>query len=543
MDRRSFLGGLLALFGGPSHRASAAPDYPRFRPLQLRELYEARLRFVGGVPALSIGIGQGLAKAEIRAERPLRIFFDEGGLPKVVFVDGPAQLTSLRAAGRRRWWVRAATVQPGEEPEALAKAQRWKRAHRWVDAGVLVALRGNVLDTRESRLWLGGGDREKAEALRQAIFAAEGRAPALESDLDEPVSKVRISDANGRTLHEAEGAVCVTTAQGTDLEWVGRGRYGGHFYAASDPDGRLSLITAVSAERLLSGLVPAEMFASAPVEALKAQAVTARGAIFAKLGLRHFDVPFHLCGEQHCQVYRGVEREDRRTDAAIAATRGLLAVRPRASVEAPLQLVPSVYSSTCGGFTENNDVVWDQAPKPSLRARLDGDPADPLLRAFAGGLDEDNIRAFLESEPPTYDARSSVVQAGKYRWRRRFEAEALDQLVAELGVGQVERLEILGRGPGGRVSGVRIHGRKRTSDVLRELPVRRRFGGLHSGMFVLDHERDAAGRLLAVEFVGGGWGHGSGMCQVGAIGRAEKGQSFQEILAHYYSGAVVEQLY
>jgi len=543
MDRRSFLGGLLAFTGGASRSASSAPDYPRFRPLPLRELYDAQLRFVDGVPALSIGIGQALSTASLRSTRPLRLFFEEGGLPKVVYRDGAVVLSSLRSAGRRRWWVRAATVAPGQEPDALARAKRWKRSHRWVDAGVLVALRGQVLDTRESRLWLGGGDRDDAQALRQKIFEAEGRAPALESDLEASRSRVRIADLQGRTLHEADGAVCVTTARGAALEWEGRGRYAGHLYAASDPDGRLSLINAVSAERLLSGLVPAEMFASAPAEALKAQAVTARGAIFAKLGQRHFDVPFHLCAEQHCQVYRGVEREDPRTDAAISATRGRLAVRPRPRPEAPLQLVPSVYSSTCGGFTENNEVIWDQTPRPSLRARLDGDPTDPALHPFADGLDGDNIRAFLESTPPTHDARSSMVKADKYRWRRRIDASELNAMVAELGVGRVERLEILGRGPGGRVTGVRIHGEKRAADVLRELPVRRRFGGLNSGMFVIDQERDPSGRLLAVEFVGGGWGHGSGMCQIGAIGRAEKGHSFEEILAHYYGGATVEQLY
>ncbi|MEM6370490.1 MAG: SpoIID/LytB domain-containing protein [Myxococcota bacterium] len=542
MDRRSFLGGLVASLGGPK-AASAAAGYPRFRPLTLSELYDARLRFIGGVPALSVGIGQGLESAQIQADRPLRLFFEEKGLPKVVYRDEPVVLSSLVKAGTRRWWVRAATETRGQLAKIEAAARQWKGTRRIVEAGALVALKGQVLDTRELRLWLGGGPREELEPLRKQIFEAEGRAPALEADLEAPKSKVQISDGQGRTLHMADGPVCVTTARGAALAWSDRGRWAGHLYGLSDPEGRLSLVNTVSAERLLSGLVPAEMFASAPVEALKAQAVTARGAIFAKLGLRHFDVPFHLCAEQHCQVYGGVEREDPRTDAAISSTRGLLAVRPRGQAGEPLQVVPSVYSSTCGGFSENNEVVWDQRPRPSLRGRLDGDPSDPLLRPFANGLNEDNIRAFLESEPPTFEARSSMVRAEKYRWRRRVEAETLNRMVAELGVGQVERLEILGRGPGGRVHGVRVHGDRGEEEVLRELPVRRRFGGLNSGMFVVDHERDATGRLLAVEFVGGGWGHGSGMCQVGAIGRAEKGQSFEEILAHYYGGAVVERLY
>ncbi len=80
-------------------------------------------------------------------------------------------------------------------------------------------------------------------------------------------------------------------------------------------------------------------------------------------------------------------------------------------------------------------------------------------------------------------------------------------------------------------------------DVHRELPVRRLFGNLNSGLFVLDVERDPKGRLTALRFTGGGWGHGVGMCQMGAIGRAEHGHDFGRILDHYYSGARVERIY
>ena len=135
------------------------------------------------------------------------------------------------------------------------------------------------------------------------------------------------------------------------------------------------------------------------------------------------------------------------------------------------------------------------------------------------------------------------MRADKYRWRVTYTKSEIDGLVASLGVGAVKQLEVLGRGPGGRVTGVRVHGARGTADVLRELPVRRRFGNLNSGMFVVDHVRDASGELERVEFIGGGWGHGVGMCQIGAIGRAEAGQDFETILAHYYGGARVERLY
>jgi SpoIID/LytB domain protein len=533
-------------------RASAVPQYPRFRPLSSAELFESRLRFRDGEPAVSIGLARGQREVTVRSERPLRLLFDEGGLPKTVFVDGEVRLRGAKLRpGLRRYWVQAERFDYGRRDEAEVVARRWR--DRGIDArvqeqGVLLALQGHLLDTRHHRVWLGGSDRpEPAQRLQERLFARTGARGAI--DVESSVAPSGDVDivVGGAVRHRASSRVCITTARDAHLAWVrgsgDPGRYGGDFYVLPDHDGGLTLVNSVGAERVLAGLVPAEMFARAPMEALKAQAVTARGAILSKLGQRHFDEPFHLCGEQHCQVYAGVDREHPRTSEAVQATRGLLAVRPGSGSGGPVDLVPSVYSSTCGGASEDNDVVWDQPPHPSLRGRLDGPVDDPALRPFREGLDESNIRAWLESYPPTWESRSSFVRPDKYRWRQRRSAEELAAMVEDLDVGTVTRLEVLGRGPGGRVTGLRVVGKRRTRTVLRELPVRRRFGNLNSGMFVVDHERDASGRLVAVEFVGGGWGHGAGMCQIGAIGRAESGQTFDQILAHYYGGAVVEKLY
>jgi SpoIID/LytB domain protein len=202
-----------------------------------------------------------------------------------------------------------------------------------------------------------------------------------------------------------------------------------------------------------------------------------------------------------------------------------------------------VYSASSGGFSEANEVVWDNEPSESLRPRLDGLKGDPALAKFAKGLDDSNIREWVESYPPTFSARSSFSRSNKYRWKVTYTAEQLDRFVAPLGVGGVLKLEILGRGTGGRVTGLRVVGSKGIKQVLRELPVRRMFGNLNSGMFVLDETRSPEGDLVSVTFTGGGWGHGVGMCQMGAIGRAEAKQTFRQILAHYYNGAQVERIY
>ena len=119
----------------------------------------------------------------------------------------------------------------------------------------------------------------------------------------------------------------------------------------------------------------------------------------------------------------------------------------------------------------------------------------------------------------------------------------MDADVKRLGVGSVRRIEVLGRGVSGRATAVRITGTKGHAVVRRELPIRRLFGGLNSAMFYVTVQKGADGVPTAFVFKGGGWGHGVGMCQVGAIGMAEHGFDDLAILRHYYNGAKVVTVY
>src|SRR2546423_13605457 len=98
--------------------------------------------------------------------------------------------------------------------------------------------------------------------------------------------------------------------------------YPGRLYAAADAEGKLAVVAALPMERLVKGVVPSEIFARAHPEALKAQAVTARGEVLAKIGARHLGDPYLLCAEQHCQVYKGIAAEEPGPGAAVDATRG-----------------------------------------------------------------------------------------------------------------------------------------------------------------------------------------------------------------------------
>ncbi len=554
---------LMLALAGPARADDLAAHFSSFTPLSLEELYAKRMRFSKGEPFISIGLMEGQSEVAMRADGPVRLMFKRRGRTKTIYGPKGSRYIFRIRRGRPaviKHWVIVSDFAYGDILAAKADTRRWEADQpvKTFVTGTIVALRGKVLDTRRRLVGVGGFDDDgEARAFSERLFRTRGLRTVIRQELVTlPRGRMTIHDRRGRLLHAATNSVYFGTVDGGQITVENvehsRGykrhgrqtrRYRGHIYVAFDRTGRLAVVNSVGAERLLNGLVPAEIFANAPLEALKAQAVTARGEVFSKLGHRHFSDPYHLCSEQHCQVYAGAQRERPKSNRAVAETRGLLAVRPRSDPKAPLELVDSVYSSTCGGFTEDNEVVWDTPPSESLRGRLDGNPSDPALAPFKHGLNEENIRAWLEAYPPTYDARSSFTKPSKYRWKKHFTAQALDRFVASKGVGQLIDIQILGRGKGGRVTGVRLVGTAGEVDVLRELPVRRLFGNLNSGMFVLDVERSGDGALTGVEFIGGGWGHGVGMCQMGAIGRAEANQTFEQILGHYYNGAVIEKLY
>lgn len=513
------------------------------------------MRFMRGEPMISVGIAEGLHAVTLSADGPTRIMFDEVGLPKTLYAPPEAHFSFRPLTGKPaeiRYWAIVETNPYAEGEAAVSAAQRWRAEGypaRIFEVGTIVALQGNVLDTRERHVGIGDFPRrEGAERLIAELSAKRGLRPFLYEELVKPPSAViGVFDEAGKLVHRASDSVYFGTVEGGLVSITGRReprKYWGHIYVVVDRQGQLAVVNSVSAEKLLWGLVPAELFPTAPLEALKAQAVTARGEIFSKLAQRHFGEPYHLCSEQHCQVYAGAGYERPETNRAVDQTRGLLAVRPRHHEGENLRLVDSVYSSSCGGFSGANEDVWGNLPSESLRARLDGAAADPALAPFKDGLgDEARLRHWVESYPPTECARSSFARSEKFRWKRSFADPELEGIIQPLGIGKLRDLKVLGREPGGRITGLRLMGSGRALDVLRELPVRRLFGNLNSGMFVLDLERNGQGDVTRVTFTGGGWGHGVGMCQMGAIGRAERGQDFKQILEHYYSGAVVERLY
>jgi SpoIID/LytB domain protein len=303
-------------------------------------------------------------------------------------------------------------------------------------------------------------------------------------------------------------------------------------YVAIDRTGKLAVVNLVSETQLLSGLVPAEIYASAPRAALQAQAVAARGQLVAKLGTRHLDDPYLLCADQHCQVYAGRGHEHPRTNEAVRSTAGHVAMRPGGR-----QLVDTVYSANCGGHTEDNEKVWPSPADPQLRGH-----ADPLVaKPFRKGITRANIDDWLGTSPPSYSRPDSETGRHGYRWDEAIDPTAVaGNPGVPKALGRLERIEITARGRSGRATRARLVGSSKSVEIDGELRIRRALGGLKSSMFVVKADRDRYGRF---QLRGGGHGHGVGLCQHGAMGMAAAGRKFDEILREYYRDAEIIELW
>lgn len=308
--------------------------------------------------------------------------------------------------------------------------------------------------------------------------------------------------------------------------------YRGQIYVAIDRKGKLAVVNLVGEAELLAGLVPAEIYASAPSEALKAQAVAARGQLVAKVGSRHLDDPFLLCAHQHCQVYAGAGSEDSRTSVAVERTIGRVLMRPN-----EIQLVDTVYSANCGGHTEHNEQVWVSPVDPQLRAT-----ADPKLgEAFTKGINAANIDEWLATSPDSYSKPRSSAMASAYRWTVALDPAAVAGNPEVPGsFGELQGIDVHARGRSGRATHVSLHGARESVEIHGELRIRKALGGLKSSMFVVAKKRDEFGRFV---IHGGGHGHGVGMCQHGAMGMAADGKSYGPILHHYYRDSKLIRLW
>jgi SpoIID/LytB domain protein len=542
MRRAVFVGSLLAVLALARADEMSGDD-------KLRMLYSHRFSFTRtGVPLITVGLMHGQETVRLRGERMLRLLPDGDGGPEIRAAAAWTITARAARAGKARWWT---VVSRHATDEEIATWRARGMETRTFETGIVFGVEGDVIDGRALLLGVAPAATEQdAQKTAAEIAKRHGVETTLHPELvtrpegllvaRDPVTGATVEN-RGILWFAPEGDDGLVTVE--DVVHGGGGArvvekrdtraFRGRIYVTLGFDGKLVVANAVPEDELLMGIVPSEIFPDAPEEALKAQAVAARDELLSKIGTRHFLDPYLLCASQHCQVYGGAALEDPRTSRAVAATRGEVLLREGGG------LVEAYYSASCGGHGEHNENVWATPPDPALRGHLDAQGADRrTLAPFANGVTDENLRAFLAAGEAAFCGKSRWAR-GRHRWSLRLPAADVDRMVAaeHPGVGAVRELRAGARGISGRIRELIVVGDRGGARVTGELRIRRLLGGLKSSLFAARRDGDA----WVID--GAGFGHGVGMCQTGAIGMAEAGVGYRQILEHYYLGARLRRLY
>jgi SpoIID/LytB domain protein len=255
---------------------------------------------------------------------------------------------------------------------------------------------------------------------------------------------------------------------------------------------------------------------------------------------------FDVCADDHCQRYQGIAGQGRAADA-VRDTRGLfLSWRG--------EVCDARFHKACGGLTERFGTAWEDIDVPYLASVSDGpaafDPADTEQRArlwlhsrpdaYCSIRDTDFLAGIL----PDYDRET----ADFFRWQLAHDRRDLEKIIenkSQMEMGTLREILPLARGPSGRIHRLRIVGSRRSLEIGKELEIRRWLSPSHlySSAFTITAQGGTADAPERFVFHGGGWGHGVGLCQIGAAVMAQRGFSTEDILAHYFPGASLERRY
>jgi len=359
---------------------------------------------------------------------------------------------------------------------------------------------------------------------------------------------------------------------GIDFHWqqTRLQTFRGSIILRANPDFSFHLINEIPVEEYLASVISSEMSAQAPLEFLKAQAITARSWLAAMLDRKKRNIPddhigrsgnneiirwydtndhggFDVCADDHCQRYQGIGQINTNVNAAIEATRGLYLVYSN-------KICDARYYKACGGRTEIFSAAWEDKSFPYLQSITDSaNDSHPVSS-------EDDAAKWLSEKPPAYcntedkELLAEILPSFDqktpdfYRWQVDYSREELEKIIRDkLGIdfGTLLDLIPLARGPSGRISKLKIVGTKESAVVGKELEIRRCLSTTHllSSAFVVSTKTSPDSRPERFILNGGGWGHGVGLCQIGAAVMAKQGFNCEEILAHYFPGARIKKLY
>ena len=334
-------------------------------------------------------------------------------------------------------------------------------------------------------------------------------------------------------------------------------------------DGEVRAVNRLPVEDYLVSVISSEMSATSSLEFLKAHTIISRSWLYAQLQrsekvqhavlgyetddeivrwyAREDHTLFDLCADDHCQRYQGVTRSaNPNVIRAVKETSGVV-------LKYDGEVCDARFSKCCGGATERFSACWENEDYGYLQAFRDVEGGAQLPDLTT----EEGARAWIESVPLSFCSTSDLKVLSQilngydqetndfYRWKVEYTQTELSELVSKrsgIDFGMIEELQPLERGASGRIVRMRVVGSKAVKVVGKELEIRKWLSASHlySSAFVVDKVVDGASLRFVLK--GAGWGHGVGLCQIGAAMMGEKGFSHEQILQHYYPGATLEHI-
>ncbi|MDD5435627.1 MAG: SpoIID/LytB domain-containing protein [Nitrospira sp.] len=339
-------------------------------------------------------------------------------------------------------------------------------------------------------------------------------------------------------------------------------------------DGTIAVINDIPIEDYLKSVISSEMSGAAPAEFLKAHAIVSRSWLLKSLkrkektkeaGVRNGQLAdgegeiirwyeqeehdiYDVCADDHCQRYQGITKiVSVHAEEAVRETRGQV-------ITYQGEICDARYSKACGGITEDFETAWDDKKIPYLvgipdapvrhnRITTEGDATGWIIsepEAYCNTKDGQLLETIL----PDFDRETPDF----FRWKAEYSREELEEILREksgFDFGALREITPLRRGPSGRITRLRIVGSKKTMVVGKELEIRRWLSKSHlySSAFVVKVRYDSRGEAERFVFHGAGWGHGVGLCQIGAAVMATRGFTAEEILRHYFCGVEIQKIY
>ena len=414
---------------------------------------------------------------------------------------------------------------------------KWLRVRNYsIPEDTVPVIRVGIVDNVNKVSFKAGSDFEILDKNNNILMKGS-RDLAYRIDFANGIFKIYQEETMIKTIHSKEALLIelidnsypillYDISYGAGYFWAGTEdrQYRGimELYPAGNND--FHIINILNMEEYLFSVVPAEMPAWWPDEAIKAQAIAARSYAMSNMG-RHRSKGYDLCDTVHCAAYNGVRAETEKTNKLILETLGEVAVHGN-------KVINTVFSSNSGGFSDKSQEIWGN-DYPYLQG------ANNLLdSSFQFPLEPYELERWLRTEPESF-SRTSFAGNNIYRWIKVIDSA---YLVDKYNLQELVDLIPLKRSIGGTVGEVIIKGKER-EQVIKGDSIRSALGGLKSNRFILEKVYSEEGRIDKIIFYGSGWGHHVGMDQTAAAEMARREYTYKEIIEHFYQDSSIEKRY